>query len=73
MEQATPDPVTTMDAQLGRARAAAVEALARFEEGRYCGERDCPASVRNLAQAALSGRQPLPECPGHESARPERT
>jgi hypothetical protein len=62
--------LTEDEMRAGRARAAAVEALSRIEDGRYCGEPSCPAELRALAVAGLSGMQPLPECPGHISTAP---
>jgi len=64
------DPPSEVEAREGRARAAAVEALHRFEQGHYCGHPDC---VRALAVAGLSGVQPLPDCPGHVDVYENRT
>lgn len=63
------DEPSETEKQLGRARALAVEALARIETGKHCGSPGCPAHASEIAAAALSGQE-LPVCPGHDSAGP---
>jgi len=59
---AAPPVPTTDEAREGRARAAAVEALHRIKVGAFCTRIECPANLRFLALAALSGVDPLPRC-----------